>query len=96
MPARGAIFALWVAVAAILWALPSGAVEDLDVTVVVDNLRSDRGHVKIALWSKANGFTKAEAAIVETSQPAQPGQVRFRIPGLNPGRYAIAGKLEKK
>ncbi len=66
------------------------AMGNLEVTIVVDNLRSARGRIQIALWSGPEGFADADAAIVETGQPARPGEVRFTIPGLAPGRYAVA------
>ena len=66
------------------------AMDSLEVTIVIDNLRSARGQVRIALWSGPDGFADADAAIVETGQPARPGAVRFTIPGLAPGRYAVA------
>lgn len=62
-----------------------------DLTVVVENLRSADGQVRVALWSKADGFTKPEAAIAETGQKAQIGRVTFRFAGLPTGRYAIVG-----
>ncbi len=62
----------------------------LEVTIVVDNLRSARGRVRIALWSRPDGFSDVDAAIVEAGQPARPGEVRFTIPGLAPGSYAVA------
>ncbi len=66
------------------------AMDGLEVTIVIDNLRSARGQVRIALWAGPEGFTDADAAIVETRQPARSGAVRFTIPGLAPGRYAVA------
>ena len=61
-----------------------------NVTVVVENLRSDSGEVRLALWSRAEGFTQPEDAVVETGQAAKAGQVIFTFNGLPPGRYAIA------
>ena len=55
------------------------AMESLEVTIVVDNLRSARGRIRIALWSEPDGFADADAALVETGQPARPGAVRFTI-----------------
>ena len=62
----------------------------LEVTVVVDDLRSDRGWVRIALWSGPEGFTDGDAAIAKAKRRARPGAVRFTIPGLAPGLYAVA------
>ncbi len=66
------------------------AVDSLEVTIVVDNLRSAQGQVQIALWSGPDGFADGDAAILKAGQPARPGAVRFTIPGLAPGRYAVA------
>ncbi|HEY5597699.1 MAG TPA: DUF2141 domain-containing protein [Kiloniellales bacterium] len=67
--------------------MPMGLAE---VTVVVENLRSADGDVRIALWSNPVGFTDPKAAVAETGQKAQLGQVTFTFSGLPPGRYAIA------
>jgi uncharacterized protein (DUF2141 family) len=64
---------------------PSGA-----LTVVVENLRSERGVVQLALWNGAEGFTKREAALAILRKPAENGKVRFVFLGLPPGRYAFA------
>ena len=74
---------------AALEGLPA-AMEGLEVTIVVDNLRSARGRVQIALWSGPDGFADGDAAILKAGLPARPGAVRFTIPGLAPGRYAVA------
>ncbi len=74
---------------AAMGSLPA-AMDSLEVTIVVDNLRSTRGRVRIALWSGPDGFADGDAAIVKVGQPARPGAVRFTIPGLAPGRYAVA------
>ena len=71
-------------------AAPPAAMESLEVTIVVDNLRSARGRVQIALWSGPDGFADGDAAILKAGLPARPGAVRFTIPGLAPGRYAVA------
>ena len=71
-------------------ATPFAAMDGLEITVVVDNLRSARGQVRIALWSGPDGFADGDAAIVKAGQPARPGAVHFTIPGLAPGRYAVA------
>jgi len=71
-------------------ATPLAAADGLDVTIVVDNLRSAKGWVQIALWFGPKGFTDADAAIAQAKQRARPGAVRFTIPGLAPGRYAVA------
>ena len=65
---------------------PSGA-----LSVVVENLRNDRGVVRLALWNGPEGFTEREAALMILHRPSANSQVRFTIPDLPPGRYALAG-----
>ena len=65
---------------------PSGALD-----VVVENLRSDRGVVQLALWKGPEGFTEREAALMIVRRPASNGRVSFSFPDLPPGRYALAG-----
>ncbi len=65
---------------------PSGALD-----VVVENLRNDHGVVRLALWNGPEGFTEREAAIIILHRPSANTQVRFSIPDLPPGRYALAG-----
>ena len=65
---------------------PSG-----ELAVVVENLRSDRGIVQLALWNGPEGFTVREAALTILRRPAANGSVRFAFPDLPPGRYALAG-----
>jgi uncharacterized protein (DUF2141 family) len=67
--------------------LPS---ETIDITVVVENLRSGDGDVRVALWSRPDGFTDPKAAVAEAGQKAHSGQVAFTFKGLTPGRYAVA------
>lgn len=69
---------------------PAKPMSSANFTVVVENLRSADGDVRIALWSDPEGFTEADAAVAETGQKAQFGRVIFRFSGLPTGRYAIA------
>jgi len=68
---------------------PAKPMSSADVTVVVENLRSADGDVRIALWSAADGFTEADSVVAETKQKAQFGRVIFRLAGLPTGRYAV-------
>ncbi len=61
-----------------------------ELTVVVENLRSDRGEVRVALWQGPEGFTKAKAALAKKRLEPQNGTARVTFPGLAPGRYALA------
>ncbi|MDH3913676.1 MAG: DUF2141 domain-containing protein [Rhodospirillales bacterium] len=63
---------------------------DGKLTVVVENLRSDRGLVWVALWKDAKGFTKSKAALARLQAPAGNGAVSFTFAELAAGRYALA------
>ncbi|MFQ5773378.1 MAG: DUF2141 domain-containing protein [Kiloniellaceae bacterium] len=89
----GRLTAATVAGAALLIGAVAAAqtTEPSDLTIVVENLRSAEGQVRLALWDKPEEFTKADAALIATGRPAAPGgRVRFDFPGLRPGRYAVA------
>ena len=68
---------------------PAQAMAGTGITVVVENLRSDKGEVRVALWSDAEGFTEPELAVAETGKKAQIGRVTFTFADLPLGRYAI-------
>ena len=73
-------------------ALPAVAAESLEareLTVVVGNLRSGDGQVRIALWSNPETFATEDTALAEASQAARLGDMRFTFQGLPPGRYAV-------
>ncbi len=75
-------------------ALPAVAPEALEVpelTVVIANLRSGDGQIRIALWNDPETFATEDTALAEASQAARPGEARFIFPGLPPGRYAVVG-----
>ena len=60
------------------------------LTVVIDNLRSAKGIVRLAVWSRAEGFTDTDQALIRADLPARAREVRFDLGELPPGRYAIA------
>ena len=90
MGARVVGFAMLAVVLWAGWATAPRAMPMADLIVVIDNLRSADGDVRIALWRGADGFTEADAALVTTARPADPGRVYFKFEGLPPGRYAVA------
>lgn len=73
--------------AALFLPRPADAAE---LTVVIDNLRSAKGAVFVALWNDAEGFTDSKAALINTNMPARMGQVSFDLGDLPAGAYAIA------
>lgn len=58
--------------------------------VVVENLQSDRGQIRIALWRGPQGFTSAKAAVEIRAASPNGGLVQFEFAALPPGRYAVA------
>ena len=72
------------------WSPSALAASVSELIVVIDNLRSSQGQVRIALWRGPDGFTELDAALVKTARPADPGQIYFKFKGLPPGRYAVA------
>lgn len=68
-------------------ASPSG-----DITVVVADLRNDRGEVLISLYNKAEGFPKDRSTIIRSAavQADASGQVTTVFRDLPHGDYAIA------
>jgi len=69
-----------------LMSLPALAA-DLEVTVT--QIRSDQGQVMLALTNNAEDFT-ARRWLVGLTQPAKPGSIRFVLPDLAAGDYAIS------
>ena len=61
-----------------------------DLTVVVKNLRSDQGRVRLALWHDAKGFTDPGAAISMLKTAPKDRVARVTFPDLEPGHYALA------
>jgi uncharacterized protein (DUF2141 family) len=76
--------------------LPAAAPEAMEVpvvpglTIVVGNLRSGEGQIRVALWNDPATFATEDTALAEADQNARPGEVRFTFPNLPPGRYAVA------
>ncbi len=62
----------------------------MDLSVTVTGVRSDKGHVLLALYDREDGFPDDEAAIARLVLPARIGEVSDRFSGLDPGEYAIA------
>lgn len=58
--------------------------------VVIENLPSDRGAVRVALWQGPEGFTAAAAALAITAARPLDGRAEVTFADLPPGRYAIA------
>lgn len=61
-----------------------------NLTVVIKNLRSDQGKVKLALWLGAEGFTDPKAAVAKLTVEPSGKQAKVTFPDLPPGTYAMA------
>jgi len=86
----GPIVAGFVAANAGQPAVPVNQVNLGDLTVVVENLRSDQGQVFLALWQDPDGFTDPDAAMSKRKAVPRGNVARVTFPDLKPGRYALA------
>ena len=91
----GRLFLTWLrslGAALFLFYGEAGAVEPkpFSLQVVIENLPSDRGQVRVALWHGPEGFTAAAAAVaIEVVKPVG-GRAQITFENLPAGRYAIA------
>ncbi len=97
MPVRRALMCLSIALAAVAGgttalAKPHGLTKPgaTGLTVVVKNVRSDQGKVKLALWHGADGFTDPKAAVAKLTVIPSGRQAKVTFPDLPPGNYALA------
>lgn len=60
------------------------------LNVAVEGIRSDRGRIRIAIWSTSEAFAKGELALSTDDAVARTGGVAFAFQGLQPGPYALA------
>jgi uncharacterized protein (DUF2141 family) len=77
---------LWLA---LLLALPWHAALASKIVVTVEGLRSDRGQVMVAVFSKPEGFPDGDYADQHAKRPASTAPVTVVFDGLRPGRYAL-------
>ncbi len=77
---------LWLA---IFLALPCHAAVGSKIVVTVEGMRSDRGQIAVALFSKAEHFPEGEYADQYARRPASTAAVTVVFDGLRPGRYAL-------
>ena len=61
-----------------------------DLVVTIENIRNSDGKLLGAVWNKAEGFTKNEAAIAQAAIPATKGVAKMVFPNLKPGKYAFS------
>ncbi len=68
----------------------AGGPETAVLSLTVTNLASGQGTVYVAIYDRADRFLDPEAKRAAAQVSARQGQVTIRVPGLPPGRYAVA------
>jgi uncharacterized protein (DUF2141 family) len=66
------------------------AAESVDLSVTVDGLRSDKGHVHFGLYDKADKFPSRAGVITTGRATIQGGRAVYVFHDLAPGRYALS------
>jgi uncharacterized protein (DUF2141 family) len=77
---------LWLA---LLLALPCHAALASKIVVTVEGMRSDRGQVMVAIFSKPEHFPDGDFADQYAKRPASTAPVTVVFDGLQPGLYAL-------
>jgi uncharacterized protein (DUF2141 family) len=67
-----------------------GEVEDIELTVVAKNIKSNTGSIMIALVDNESDFPDAKVTPLKTKIPAKKGEVLFLFKGIKSGKYAVA------
>jgi uncharacterized protein (DUF2141 family) len=70
-------------------ALPCRAALASKIVVTVEGMRSDRGQVMVAIFSKAEHFPEGEYADQYARRPASTAPVTVAFDPLQPGLYAL-------
>ena len=60
------------------------------LTVVIEQIRSERGRVHVGVWSDAEGFGKHDRRVAGASAAVNGPSQTMVIEGLSPGTYALA------
>ena len=84
---------LLAALGALLGPLAAGHAADGQpavLTVVIEQIRSERGSVHVGVWSDAEGFGKHDRRVAGTSAAVEGPSQTIVIEGLAPGTYALA------
>jgi uncharacterized protein (DUF2141 family) len=65
--------------------------QTVNLTVTVNNVKSDKGIVSVCVFNQANGFPeKTNLAVKCVSVNAAKGSMQIKIDGIMPGKYALA------
>jgi uncharacterized protein (DUF2141 family) len=73
----------------LLLALPCHVALASKIVVTVEGMRSDRGQVMVAIFSKPEHFPEGESADEYARRPASTAPVTVVFDGLQPGPYAL-------
>jgi uncharacterized protein (DUF2141 family) len=82
--------------AALLWlvsgSVPAAAADTVTLHIVVHGLKTTTGTIHACVFKTPDGFPKCNkgVATVSARAPANAAQVAFDIPGVSPGRAAVA------
>jgi len=86
----GAILAAWVWIAAGTAAWGDGPVAG-ELVVVVSEIRSAEGWIRVAVWEREQGFPgEVEFALRTESAKAEKGELRVSFADLPPGNYSVS------
>ncbi|MCG8360038.1 MAG: DUF2141 domain-containing protein [Kiloniellales bacterium] len=78
-----------VALAVVAGSAIAAPAEESSLEVVIKDVRSDQGSLRIALWSDPKGFTETDAILLESSAPASSGEKAILFKDIEPGLYAL-------
>ena len=71
-------------------ALAASGVQAADVRVTLDNLKPDTGHLMVALYDSAQGFSEDKGAVEAIRKPVKGDSLVITFTGIDDGEYAIA------
>lgn len=73
---------------AVLLSVSFGNAVAAELQIIVDNIASNAGNIRLALYNDPKTFRKEGESLKRLSVPAQPGSVTFRFGALPAGNYA--------
>jgi uncharacterized protein (DUF2141 family) len=77
--------------AALLCAQTPATPTSCTLNIVVDGMNSDEGNLGVLIFNGPKGWAEdRQAAFRDISVPAQKGTQTLKVPGLPPGKYAVA------
>lgn len=64
--------------------------DSANLNITFENITSDKGTVRVAVYASAEDFMDMEKAKLYTFEVNEPGQLQAQIDDLKPGTYAFA------